>query len=306
MELKWLEDLLVLLDEGSFTKAAKRRNVTQPAFSRRIKALEDWLGQSLVDRSVFPIRISDATWKAESEVRALANRIHELKSRFRSEDGDLTRLTFGCQHTLAVSCFPDLIRTINASRERFSYRIRSANKDLCVVMCLRGEVDFLLCYESDNEVTEPDLTTLAFRRLVWGRDRLVPVVGSTLRHHFDLENQTPEPIPFISYPDSSFLGRVVASSCVSNLVREFKVDWVCESAFSVSLKEMVIKGLGLAWVPLSLIKADIEAGRLHNLADRLGGCQLNIVVYAAQSSPSAEKVFEILESAREPDLNIAF
>lgn len=303
MELKWLEDLLVLLDEGSFTKAAKRRNVTQPAFSRRIKALEEWLGQSLVDRTAFPIRISDATWKAEPEVRALANRIHELKSRFRSEHGNLTRLTFACQHTLAVSCFPDLIRKINASEERFSYRIRSANKDLCVVMCLRGEVEFLLCYERDNEITEPDLSKLAFRRVEWGRDQLVPVVSRTLRYQFDSEHEPPEPIPFISYPDSSFLGRVVASSCVSNLVREFKVDWVCESAFSVSIRELVVKGLGLAWVPLSLIRDDIEAGRLHNLADRLGGCDLKIVVYVSKASPSAEKVLEILEDTRKANVS---
>ena len=40
MELKWLEDFVALAENGSFSKAAKARYVTQPAFSRRIRALE--------------------------------------------------------------------------------------------------------------------------------------------------------------------------------------------------------------------------------------------------------------------------
>ena len=50
MDLKWIEDFLYLSQYGSFAKAAKARNVTQPAFGRRIKLLEEWLGADLVNR----------------------------------------------------------------------------------------------------------------------------------------------------------------------------------------------------------------------------------------------------------------
>ena len=40
MEIKWLEDFVTLADTSSFSRAAELRNVTQPAFSRRIKQLE--------------------------------------------------------------------------------------------------------------------------------------------------------------------------------------------------------------------------------------------------------------------------
>ncbi len=73
MELKWLEDLLVLLEEGSISRAAARRHVTQPAYSRRIRQLEQWLGVELVDRSTKPIRIRSAdmgiAWLAEEITR---------------------------------------------------------------------------------------------------------------------------------------------------------------------------------------------------------------------------------------------
>ncbi|MCT7654667.1 LysR family transcriptional regulator [Oceanimonas sp. NS1] len=44
MELKWLKDFVALNEHGSFSKAAEARFVTQPAFSRRIRSLENWLG----------------------------------------------------------------------------------------------------------------------------------------------------------------------------------------------------------------------------------------------------------------------
>ena len=41
MDMQWLDDVLVLLEEGNMTRAAARRNISQPAFSRRIRGFED-------------------------------------------------------------------------------------------------------------------------------------------------------------------------------------------------------------------------------------------------------------------------
>ena len=47
MELVWLEDFLALAEALNFSRAAEARHVTQPAFSRRIRALEGWIGAAL-------------------------------------------------------------------------------------------------------------------------------------------------------------------------------------------------------------------------------------------------------------------
>ena len=54
MDLKWLEDFIALARERSFSRAAEQRHVTQPQFSRRIRALELWVGADLVNRAGFP------------------------------------------------------------------------------------------------------------------------------------------------------------------------------------------------------------------------------------------------------------
>jgi hypothetical protein len=60
LEVKWLEDFLALAGTLNFSKAADERNVTQSAFSRRIRQLEAWVGTSLIDRATYPSRLTDA------------------------------------------------------------------------------------------------------------------------------------------------------------------------------------------------------------------------------------------------------
>ena len=48
MDLNWLEDFLALAEHRNFSRAAEARNVTQPAFSRRIRAMEEWVGTPFV------------------------------------------------------------------------------------------------------------------------------------------------------------------------------------------------------------------------------------------------------------------
>ena len=60
MEIKWIQDFLVLAKTGSFSRSAEERSVTQSALSRRIRALEAWIGVELIDRSTYPTRLTAA------------------------------------------------------------------------------------------------------------------------------------------------------------------------------------------------------------------------------------------------------
>jgi DNA-binding transcriptional LysR family regulator len=60
VDTKWLEDFVSLAETRSFSRSAQLRHVTQPAFSRRIQALEGWVGIDLVDRSSYPTRLTPA------------------------------------------------------------------------------------------------------------------------------------------------------------------------------------------------------------------------------------------------------
>ncbi len=65
IETKWLYDFLTLEKCRNFSQAAIIRNVSQPAFSRRIRALEHAVGVELFNRQVspysFPNRVKSFT-----------------------------------------------------------------------------------------------------------------------------------------------------------------------------------------------------------------------------------------------------
>jgi hypothetical protein len=58
LEVAWLEDFLELDAKRSFSKGAEVRCVSQPAFSRRIQALEECFGTTLIERSTSSIALT--------------------------------------------------------------------------------------------------------------------------------------------------------------------------------------------------------------------------------------------------------
>jgi hypothetical protein len=46
-KIEWIENFLTLANAHAFSRAAERRNILQPTFSRHIQVLEDWLGVEL-------------------------------------------------------------------------------------------------------------------------------------------------------------------------------------------------------------------------------------------------------------------
>ena len=286
MELKWLEDLVVLLEEESISRAAERRHVTQPAYSRRIRQLEQWLGVELVDRSTKPIQIRSTGWALEEGVRDLVNRFYALRNRVHETR---ERITFVAQHGLAISTFPTLIRTVKAQLPEPSYRVVPANYDECEAL-FYGEADFLLCYQSSQR--QFDFSHKAVRKIVLGKDRLIPV--ATRQFSEQLGRIDPGmTIPLLMYQQGGFLAETLASSCLPNVIRDYRVEVICESAFSASLKEMVLADMGIAWLARELINQELDDQKLVSYAPEFGETTLDIVLYY-RAEALAEQVGEVI------------
>lgn len=59
MELRHLRYFVAVAEEGNISRAAQRLHLTQPALSRQIKALEDEIGLSLLDRKANSVQLTD-------------------------------------------------------------------------------------------------------------------------------------------------------------------------------------------------------------------------------------------------------
>jgi DNA-binding transcriptional LysR family regulator len=280
MDLGWLEDYIALRELGSFTAAAERRNLSQPAFSRRIQALEAWLGVTLVDRTVRPHRLTSVAVENDEDLHRFLNQIYDLRSQLRGEQTRASRLKVAVQHSLSICLFPRLVEDLRHNGFQPAYHLHCGDRSHCVDMMLRNEADLLICHETEKLPARIPASDAV--RLLAGRDTMILVglpPAKGVRADRLVEGQR---IPLLAYPRSSFFGMSLWDQTMPQLTAAFEVETVCISTFSSALRAMVLAGLGVAWLPVSLVGPDIKSNLLVAIGPERFNHPLDIAVYARQ------------------------
>jgi DNA-binding transcriptional LysR family regulator len=316
MKLLWIEDFLALVDAGTFSRAAALRNVTQPAFSRRIQMLEAWLDVELIDRRSQPLRLTAVAERHVPEFRAMLRNMDLLRSRMQAENSGAARLVLATQHSLTMTRLPLLIKRLapdNDAAARIDFSVRSENRDDCVALFLRGEADLLLCMEESDDLLHNLIPEAS--RLPMGHERLIPLSAPTRkgkplfapRAGSQDKDAGTSALKLLAFPMDSFLGRVTYKHGINTLFRHHQVEIVHESVFLAGIKEMALAGLGMAWLPESLVKRELRSGALVALDDTLASVPLELGLYrsARPRHPDAMQRLWTMLGARPTSLRAA-
>jgi LysR family transcriptional regulator, benzoate and cis,cis-muconate-responsive activator of ben and cat genes len=117
MELRLLRYFQAVAEELSFSRAANRLHIAQPALSRAIKQLETTLGANVFERSRHHVRLTPAGTVLLHETALLLEHLEELLRRVRrtasGEEGEL-RLGY-----IGPPTQPFLGRLLREYRKRF-------------------------------------------------------------------------------------------------------------------------------------------------------------------------------------------
>src|SRR6185295_17737481 len=104
----WIDDFMAMAATRNFSRAAEDRHMTQPAFSRRIRALEEWLGTELFDRSSQPARLTAAGEWFRGTAEELLARIARVPGEARAvAHAQSATLRFAATHALSFTFLPD-------------------------------------------------------------------------------------------------------------------------------------------------------------------------------------------------------
>lgn len=265
MEIKWLEDFVALVDQRSFTRAAEKRHVTQPAFSRRIRSLENWLGVELVDRNSYPIQLTAAGGEFSRSVGELLASTYALREQVRAKDAQSGALVLSTSHSLSVAWCPQWFRDLGETVAGTSIRVNAGDLLDSVDQFLAGRSNMLLCYET--AAVSPALAAEDLLKLRIGSDLLVPVCSTGMLQRLQ-QREPGEAMPLVAYPEESFFGRLIQAHCMdSPKVSQLKLLPVVETALSEGAHAMVRADTGIAWLPAGLVRGDLENGRLAQLTD---------------------------------------
>ena len=287
MELKLLEDFSAVASSRSFSAAARARHVTQPALSRRVRALEDWYGQTLFDRSTYPVVLTDAGSAflpvAEQVIADLYRSRRAARARGRA-DGVVR---FAMPHSLAAGFFPRWWRE-QGTADSIIPSVVAADLDECIAILLSGACRFLMRY--DHPSAAAHLDGCGIRSTPIGEDRLIPVHAPSLAWIGAAPAQGDPAVPLLGYHSGSFFGRVT-SGLVAALERTRRVRIVYQSALVESLRAETLLGGGLAWLPARLVAEDIAGGRLQVLAEDTLATSMTILLCQPEGADPAEMAF---------------
>ena len=286
LDMEWLEDFLALAATGNFSRAAEIRNIAQPAFSRHIRSLEEWMGVELFDRSAHPAALTAAGKRFHPLLEDVLAGLEAARIKARAaHDEAAAGLRFAATHLLSLSFFPAWLAGLEAGAPRWPIQMFSDSFQACEDRMLQRRVQFLLCHghpDVSGRLEEAQCPVVCLRR---DSLALVSAPGPDgPLHAIDSDAA----VPLLGYSEGSGLGRILASRLGAALGRRtVPLQTVFSAQHATLLKTMALEGRGMAWLPRSAIAAELSAGTLLPAGGAAWEIPLEIRMYRQRTAMAA-------------------
>lgn len=287
MQFKWLEDWLALASTRSFKNAAEQRHVTAPAFGRRVRALERWFGVPLFVRGSQPLQLTPAGEQLAQHARVATADVGRLRLSLQTgARAAPVRLVTGraLAHGVVADALARLAGQADPPQVQVLTRLTAEAGDLLE----RDAADLMLGYQHPALALKLDARRYLSARVA--EDRLVPVVRARAG---GVPALVPGRARLLAYDPSQALGRLLDDH-LTHLegAPPLPVLLRCDSVDS--LREYVLRGLGVAWLPKSMVTADLKAGRLAAWSDPALAIGFEICLFRRKrhATPALQRVWD--------------
>ena len=259
METKWLEDFVSLAETHSFSRSAQLRHVTQPAFSRRIQALE--------------------MLQALQSTRAML--------RGHSAAGQDV-IEFAVPHTLAFTFFPAWVSSLREKFGPIKSRLIALNVHDAVMRLVEGGCDLLIVYHHPSQPLQLDADR--YQMVTLGQEVLSPYSRADAQGQplFQMPGTPGQPLPYLGYAPGAYLGRVT-DLILKQAGTAIHLDRVYETDMAEGLKVMALEGHGIAFLPHSAVRRELRSKKLVSAAAPGSGMEITMEVRAYRERPPAGK-----------------
>ncbi len=287
IETKWLQDFLTLAELQNFSQAATARNVTQPAFSRRIKSLEAELGLVLIDRSKSPIELTLCGKQFKTTALSILNQLDDEVSRLSGSlmSGKHT-IRLSAAHSIAISLIPKLNQSLFAPELNARLSVIANEVTQAAELLIDGKCDFLFSFYEERLQVAP------YRSIHLGRSYLYCVSATDENNNalYDLSN---DDVPCLDYTPESYMGRAIHRANITA-----SANSICSSSMTDFIKALVLQGEGVSWLPDYAIKDELASGQLKILPQKEPiPLDLYVYRYGSKLHPSCEALWQKLSQA---------
>jgi LysR family transcriptional activator of glutamate synthase operon len=245
MELRQLRYLVALAEERSFTRAAAREHIAQPALSQQIRKLEDEVGLALVERTTRSVSITDAGQLLIGRARRALAELEAARDDLLRLRGILAgRVTVGVMHTMGPVDISLILAIFHERYPEVELTVREQSSEELAEMLRIDQLD--LAFLSVTERVESH--GLALHQLV--SEELVVVLppGHRLAARPTLRIAELAGEEFISYRDGSRIRELLVGAAEQ---AGFAPNVKLESNESLRIRRLVARGMGVAILPQS-------------------------------------------------------
>ena len=250
MDISQLKTLLSVAELGSLNKAADRLRIAQPALSRQIRLMEMELQAQLFIRHGRGMVITPIGTQVLQRARSILAELELIYSDVASFRHQLDgKVVFGMPPTIGEMITVPLTRLLQDIHPLMSFRYTAGFNGHLLDWLQRGDLDMAILYDPRP------LKSVACRQLL--EEPLFAVGSVDKKYRLDrplrLEDLKEEPLVL---PSRRHGLRALVDRSGVELEVKFEVEAL------VTIKDLVMSGLGTSFLPMPYIRADLAAGRL--------------------------------------------
>lgn len=243
LNLRDIRAFIAVAQTGSFTRAATRLHLSQPALTVQIRRLEETVGMRLFDRNSRNVALTPTGRELLPLLqKSLHDMEHVLIDARALGVGASGTVRIACLPTFAASVLPELVQDIKKAVPRVGFHVRDVVASMVNTLVRNEEVDLGL--------TGGQLDDAAFEVLHAGIDRLVAVFPKrhalARRRRITLADLAAAPLVLTAQGTSV---RAVVDSAFANA--RCTPEIACEPTYMMSAVAMVRAGLGVTILPES-------------------------------------------------------
>lgn len=254
--LKQLEAFVLVVDTGTFRKAAAALGTTQPNVSARIASLEKSLDVVLMHRDAGSVRLTDMGTTLVAAARQVIWSGEALLEEAKCQDLIKERMRLGVTELIACTWLHDFLRAFRKSYPSVNVELqvdlsREIDRSLAA-----GQID--LAVQTAPFSSELGGTfALGSYRYVWvATPEMVGRIG-----------QKPDMDDLFRHPILTHARHTMASVELTEFadINGLSRDQIVHSNSLASCLPMAVDGMGIALLPRQLVREDVSEGRLIEL-----------------------------------------
>lgn len=257
MLLQHLETFVRVVEEGSFTRAGELLNVSQPAVTRQIAALERELGAPLVERGGRGLHLTTVGQTAYAHARHILAQVEHLRSDVSSlSDPKRGEVSIACVTTVGLFTLPRLLADYRAAYPEVRLRVWSARADGVLDRLLEGNADLGL---TSTPVAHPRLISTPLFE-----DPVIPVAAP------QFAAALPDPLPLEQLAELDMILFQAPSRFRTHVDAELEQAGVypritMEFDSHEAVRTAAQMGYGVGIVPRQAVAAELAGGQLVEL-----------------------------------------